>query len=74
MTSRVDVLYNDNYLIGSNLNISRVNKDYIIWCPSAFNLGPSLDEDTYQDDPDGCRGITCIECWDQPYKEKKEKQ
>lgn len=41
-------------------------------CPSAYRIGPSVDQDNYYmmdngDNPKctGCRGLSCYECWNQ---------
>lgn len=50
------------------------NKVYIMdCCPYFLDCGEDyLDEETKVGDDGnikGCRGITCEECWDKPYKE-----
>ena len=40
-------------------------------CPSAHRVGPGIDSETFRlyneepltEDDQGCRGITCSECW-----------
>lgn len=40
-------------------------------CPSQFCVGPKIDDKTrkYNGIVIGCRGITCVECWNKEYKE-----
>lgn len=53
-------------------------KHYLMlnFCPDDFTVGPCMDTDTYEytnlpavPDTQGCRGITCQECWETEIEE-----